>query len=413
MSEEQKENKFQEPLMENREEVPINGHEKVTLKSVWGNFSCKGRASRLEFWYFYLPFIFLCAVSGVLAYSTKFISIGIFVFLLVMLFVQFFLFVRRLHDIGFSGYWSLLFLLVPLAPALVVIMPLCAVVVYIDIIPFVILSGASYGACFLTLGCIGSQGGTNQYGDNPNDDGEDKWNLIQKIRTFSLRSKRMIYCGFALLFLLPSAILLILRAAERSTPENQYTMGCNALRTLSGAGAAEWFRKAAEQGHMESQYNLGICYRDGIGGVREKTAEAVKWFRKAAEQGHSESQYLLGTWLFEKSAFNDKDEAVKWLRKAAEQGNAGAQCNLGVIYYREKQNSRNSAITEQEIAELFRKAAEQGNANAQHNLSSCYEHGFGVEQDSAKAHDWKRKADETERENMLKELKNRQHFFRN
>lgn len=44
----------------------------------------------------------------------------------------------------------------------------------------------------------------------------------------------------------------------------------------SYAEAAKWFRKAAEQGHVEAQYNLAICYNYGEG-VAYSYTEAEKW----------------------------------------------------------------------------------------------------------------------------------------
>ena len=54
--------------------------------------------------------------------------------------------------------------------------------------------------------------------------------------------------------------------------------------------AAKWFHRAAEQGHAESQYKLGECYRYGWG-LEKDEVEAMKWYRKAAEQGHEESAH--------------------------------------------------------------------------------------------------------------------------
>ena len=45
----------------------------------------------------------------------------------------------------------------------------------------------------------------------------------------------------------------------------------------------KWYRKAAEQGNADGQFNLGACYRDGTG-VGKDEAEAVKWYSKAADQ---------------------------------------------------------------------------------------------------------------------------------
>lgn len=46
------------------------------------------------------------------------------------------------------------------------------------------------------------------------------------------------------------------------------------------------YRNAAEQGHTEAQFNLGIAYETGDG-VPKDHVEAVKWFRKSAEQTYA------------------------------------------------------------------------------------------------------------------------------
>ena len=54
----------------------------------------------------------------------------------------------------------------------------------------------------------------------------------------------------------------------------------------------KWYRKAAEQGDADAQYNLGISYDRGEG-VPQDYVEAVKWYRKAAEQGDADAQNKL------------------------------------------------------------------------------------------------------------------------
>ena len=46
--------------------------------------------------------------------------------------------------------------------------------------------------------------------------------------------------------------------------------------------AAKSHQKAAEQGHVTSQYHLGTFYREGKG-VRQDLATAINWYQKAAE----------------------------------------------------------------------------------------------------------------------------------
>lgn len=56
--------------------------------------------------------------------------------------------------------------------------------------------------------------------------------------------------------------------------------------------AAEWFRKAAEQGFAPSQCNPGILYMNGSG-VPLSYVEAYKWFSLAAGQGDRRSKDTL------------------------------------------------------------------------------------------------------------------------
>ena len=46
----------------------------------------------------------------------------------------------------------------------------------------------------------------------------------------------------------------------------------------------KWFRKAAEQGDAEGQYNLGVCYAKGDG-VAQDDVTAYMWSNLAAASG--------------------------------------------------------------------------------------------------------------------------------
>jgi len=92
-----------------------------------------------------------------------------------------------------------------------------------------------------------------------------------------------------------------------------------------------WFRKAAEQGHVSAQYNLGIMYNEGTG-VPQNYAEAVKWHRKAAEQGSAGAQVNLG-YMYDNSygVPENNVEALKWYSLAKALGNSMAAKNLKII----------------------------------------------------------------------------------
>ncbi|MBI4997191.1 MAG: sel1 repeat family protein [Rhodocyclales bacterium] len=82
--------------------------------------------------------------------------------------------------------------------------------------------------------------------------------------------------------------------AEHGSVQAQYYMARlaqanDALNSRTrDAEVVDWYRKAAEQGHLESQLMLADIYARGMG-VRENGAEALKWFRRAADQGDARS----------------------------------------------------------------------------------------------------------------------------
>jgi len=59
------------------------------------------------------------------------------------------------------------------------------------------------------------------------------------------------------------------------------------------AEASKWFRKAAEQGDADVQFNIGISYHTGQS-VSQDFAKVLRWYRMAAEQGLAEAQLNIG-----------------------------------------------------------------------------------------------------------------------
>jgi TPR repeat protein len=77
---------------------------------------------------------------------------------------------------------------------------------------------------------------------------------------------------------------------------------------------------------------MGVNYRDGEG-VAVNNVEARKWFHRAAVQGHVEAQCDLGIMIFYALQRGEEDasldEAEIWLRKAAAAGDKLAEGTLG------------------------------------------------------------------------------------
>ena len=67
------------------------------------------------------------------------------------------------------------------------------------------------------------------------------------------------------------------RLAALETASGQYNAGVSLLRTVQNyAGAARWFRRAAEQGHANAQAVLGSLYAVGLG-VPKDFVNAYVW----------------------------------------------------------------------------------------------------------------------------------------
>lgn len=162
-------------------------------------------------------------------------------------------------------------------------------------------------------------------------------------------------------------------------PEIQFMLG---LSFSGGEGvlrdsamARAWYRKAAEQGLKEAQYNLGLLYYgwDDGAGLRQNYQQAAKWFRKAAEQGYEKAQnrlsliYGLGLVVPE-----DQAEAAAWRQSAAEQGDKDAQRYLGDQY----RDGQGLPQDYEQAASWYRKAARQDDLSAQISLAQMYSQGI-------------------------------------
>ena len=162
-----------------------------------------------------------------------------------------------------------------------------------------------------------------------------------------------------------------------------------------------WFRKAAEQGSRDAEFDLAVMLADDRYGESFRTAEKI--FQKYAEHGDKDAQFCLGLLLergYEMEAAvwpkwkRDKDrmekwrESVEWYQKAADQGDARAMRALGMAYYEGERFEQDYG----KAAEWFRKAAALGDFAAQRNIGYLYLKGKGVKKDKAEARKWLEKA---------------------
>ncbi len=177
-------------------------------------------------------------------------------------------------------------------------------------------------------------------------------------------------------------------AAESGDANAQYdlawmydTGGNNKILAKDTHKAAEWYEKAAIQGHAKAQAGLGMLYVNGDG-MRKDYVKGVDWLQKASAQGNADAQLNLG-WLYRdgKGIPKDPAKALEWWQNAAERGFPHAQFTLGVMYNKGEGVPRDVA----KAVEYWQLAVMQGYPDAQFNLGSMYYFGEGVPKDIDKA----------------------------
>ncbi len=112
--------------------------------------------------------------------------------------------------------------------------------------------------------------------------------------------------------------------AAKGDPDQQVILAY-AYFTGRGVGkdvsaAVAWYRRAAEQGHIEAMRFLGKLYRDGLGVTQDREV-AFNWYMTASKKGDHEAQANVA-WLKENGlgCVRDLFEAVAWYTSSAEGG---------------------------------------------------------------------------------------------
>lgn len=76
--------------------------------------------------------------------------------------------------------------------------------------------------------------------------------------------------------------------------------------------AGEWYVKACDMGSLAGCHNAGYAYEYGKSGLGQSYKEAERLYRKAAERGYMQSQYNIGS-LYANQYLSDDVEGLKWL----------------------------------------------------------------------------------------------------
>ena len=144
---------------------------------------------------------------------------------------------------------------------------------------------------------------------------------------------------------------------DQAHAEKQYQL---ALVTTERKQAMALLLDAAQLGHMDAQYQLGVQYQFHVN-ENSHPLIAANWYRRAAEQGHAMAQFSLAEMYHCGEGVNhDNKQAVKWYLRAAQKGLAEAQSSLAHMYVKGFGVNKDLA----QATFWYQKAAAQGDSDA-------------------------------------------------
>jgi TPR repeat protein len=163
-------------------------------------------------------------------------------------------------------------------------------------------------------------------------------------------------------------------AAEAGHHDAEYNLGVLSHQQGKLEEAGQWYRRAADAGHHVAEYNLGLLlYQQG------RLEEAGQWYRRAADAGDHDAEYNVGVLLYQQGKL---EEAEHWWRRAADAGHHSVQNSLGFLLHQQG--------NPEEAEQWYRRAADAGHHFAENNLGGLlYEQGKLEEAE----HWWRRAAD--------------------
>jgi len=173
----------------------------------------------------------------------------------------------------------------------------------------------------------------------------------------------------------------LLKKAKAGDPVAQYIMGFRAARDQDYAQAAEWYRKAADQGLPLAQNELSFMYSLGRG-VPKDEKQARAWMQKAADQGFAVSEGNLANFLESGvGGPQDYEQARKLYQRAYDHGDYGRAFDLGRL----SANGQGGPQDNKQARYWYQKAADHGEPIAENALGFYYEKGWGGPRDLEQA----------------------------
>jgi TPR repeat protein len=189
------------------------------------------------------------------------------------------------------------------------------------------------------------------------------------------------------------AIMWLERSSKKGCLEASYHLAIIYLHTCSQNKNPELgFKTMLEcttsnhaEIHRDSNYEIGLCYIDGLG-VEKDYNTAISYLSTAEAAGCSDAAESIG---FCYHRLNQHDKCLEWYQKSANNGSPNSMYNLALFYYKGFEGFPKNMT---KAFEWAHKAAVKGHALSQKFMANCYLNGLGTEQDIAKCFAWCLKA---------------------
>ena len=165
------------------------------------------------------------------------------------------------------------------------------------------------------------------------------------------------------------ALELYTKAAEEGYVKSQRNLGIFYQERKQEELAFKWFKKAAKNGVDDCIWKVATRYEMGLG-TQKDLDNAIKWYKKGVELKNPYAAIRIAR-IYEN--YEQMEDIIYWYKQAADLGLARAQCYYGFCMYQKEKY--------EEAVKYFKLAANQGNQEAIAHLGYCYIYGHGVNKD--------------------------------
>ncbi|MCG7531648.1 sel1 repeat family protein [Psychrobium sp. MM17-31] len=149
--------------------------------------------------------------------------------------------------------------------------------------------------------------------------------------------------------------------------------------------AYKYYKKAAEYSHKLAEFRLGLIYLEGVVGPKDRN-KAIQWFEKSAQQGLLESQFNLVVLLWHEGK-NDEEiqRAFYWAEQLMKQDDIYGYYATGRMLLSGEGTKYNPKLGIKRLEH----AAKKGEYKAANELSLLYKNGqLHVNKSLNKSYQW-------------------------